>query len=91
MDEKKLKRLRRKKEWEDLLSSRLPDNYENPEDLSHIKHAQDTLGDFKLKSDKNYVVPENQRMNVYKAVERLMQIKEFVGKFILLFFLAIKS
>jgi cilia- and flagella-associated protein 44 len=78
MDEKKLKRLMRKKEWEELFGSRLPDGYENPEDLAHIKHAEDTLGDFKLKSSPNFVVPENQRMNVYKAVERLMQIKQFV-------------
>ena len=37
MDERKLKRLRRKKEWDVLLGSRLPDDYENPEDLENIK------------------------------------------------------
>ena len=78
MDEKKLKRLMRKKEWEELFNSRLPDGYENPDDLSQIKYAEDTIGDFKLKSSPHFVVPENQRMNVYKAVERLMQIKQFV-------------
>ena len=78
MDEKKLKRLLRRKEWEELMGSRLPDGYENPEDLAHIKHAEDNIGDFKLKSSLNFVVPENQRMTVYKAVERLMQIKQFV-------------
>ena len=80
MDEKKLKRQLRKKEWEELMASRLPDGYENPDDIAHIKHAEDTLGDFKLKSSLNYVVPENQRMNVYKAVECLMQMKQFVIK-----------
>lgn len=79
MEEKKLKRLRRKKEWKDLMNSRLPDEYENPDDLASIKHAQDNLGDFKLKSSEDYVVPESQRMNVFRAVERLMQIKEFVN------------
>jgi hypothetical protein len=78
MDEKKLKRLMRKKEWEELFNSRLPDGYENPDDLAQIKYAEDTIGDFKLKSSPHFVVPENQRMNVYKAVERLMQIKQFV-------------
>ena len=80
MDEKKLKRLRRKKEWEILLSSRMPEAYENPEDLANIRSAEENLGNFKLKTSKEYVVPEDQRMNVYKAVERLMQIKEYVRK-----------
>ena len=78
MDEKKLKRLRRKKEWEELIDSKLPDNYENPSDVASIKYAEETIGDFKLKSSNDYVVPENQRMNVFKAVERLMQIKQYV-------------
>lgn len=80
MEEKKMKRLRRKKEWKDLMDSRLPDDYENPEDVASIKYAQDNLGDFKLKSSDDYVVPENQRMNVFRAVERLMLIKEFVSE-----------
>jgi hypothetical protein len=79
MDERKLKRLRRKKEWDVLLGSRLPDDYENPEDLENIKWAEENLGDFKLKSSNDFVVPEDQRMNVYKAVERLMKIKQYVN------------
>ena len=78
-------RLKRKKEWQILLGSRLPDDYENPEDLANIKIAEDNLGDFNLKSSKDFIVPEEQRMNVYKAVERLMLIKEFVSiQFIIL-------
>jgi hypothetical protein len=86
MDEKKLKRLRRKKEWQLLLSSRLPDDYENPEDLANIKFAEENLGDFKLKSSKDFIVPEEERMNVYKAVERLMKIKQFVSQINLLLY-----
>lgn len=78
MEEKKLKRLRRRREWEELFNSKLPDGYENPSDVASIKYAEDTIGDFKLKSSHDYVVPEGQRMNVFKAVERLMQIKRFV-------------
>lgn len=80
MEERKLKRLRRKREWKELMDARLPDNYENPEDVANIKYAEDNLGDFKLKSSDDYVVPESQRMNVFRAVERLMQVKEFVRK-----------
>jgi hypothetical protein len=82
MDEKKLKRLKRKREWNQLLNSRLPDDYENPDDLAGIKYAEDNLGDFKLKTSNDYIVPEQERMNVYKAVERLMAIKQFVRKFL---------
>ena len=53
-------------------------DFENPEDVATIKYAEENLGDFKLKSSPDFVIPENQRMNVYKAVERLMQIKNFV-------------
>ena len=86
MDERKLKRLRRKKEWDLLLGSRLPDDYENPEDLENIKLAEENLGDFKLKSSNDFVVPEEQRMNVYKAVERLMKIKQYVNLIYFLFY-----
>ncbi len=78
MEERKLKRLKRKREWKMLLGSKLPDDYENPVDLASIKFAKENLGDFKLKSSKDFFVPEEQRMNVYKAVERLMQIKQFL-------------
>ena len=82
MEDRKLKRLKRKREWKILLGSELPVDYENPEDLANIKNAEDNLGDFKLKSSKDFIVPEEQRMNVYKAVERLMKIKQFVSRFL---------
>ena len=44
----------------------------------NIKFAEENLGDFKLKTSNDFIVPEEQRMNVYKAVERLMKIKEYV-------------
>lgn len=78
MEDRKIKRLKRKREWKILLGSKLPDDYENPEDLANITYAQDHLGDFKLKSSRDFIVPEDQRMNVFKAVERLMLIKDYV-------------
>lgn len=79
MEERRNKRLKRKREWQELMKSKLPDGYENPEDLANIKNAEETIGDFKLKSSDDYVVSENDRMNVFKAVERLMLIKKFVN------------
>ena len=56
----------------------MPEGYENPDDLAGIKDAEDNLGDFKLKTGANYVVPEEQRMNVFKATKRLIAIKQIV-------------
>jgi hypothetical protein len=56
----------------------MPEGYENPEDLSSIKDAEDNLGDFKLKMSDNYIIPEEQRMNVFKATKRLIAIKQIV-------------
>ena len=82
MEDRKIKRLKRKREWKILLGSKVPDDYENPEDIANIKNAEDNLGDFKLKTSKDFIVPEDQRMNVFKAVERLMLIKDYVNKFV---------
>ncbi len=65
--------------WEELLNARLPENYENPEDLAAIKDAEDNLGDFKLKTSEDYILPEEQRMNVFKATKRLILIKQTVS------------
>lgn len=85
MEDRKLKRLKRKKEWKVLLSSKLPDDYENPVDMANIRFAEENLGDFKLKTSKDFIVPEEQRMNVYKAVERLMLIKNYLHENQMLF------
>jgi hypothetical protein len=63
------------------MNARLPGDYENPDDLAAIKDAEDNLGDFKLKSSENYILPEEQRMNVFKASKRLISIKQTVAYF----------
>lgn len=82
-----------KQKWEELTNARLPDEYENPEDLASIKDAQDNLGDFKLKMSDNYIVPEEQRMNVFKATKRLIAIKKVVciNHFVFFFFLNLNN
>ena len=35
----------------------------NPNDMAAIEFAKKNVGDFKLKSDPDYVVPEDQRIN----------------------------
>lgn len=58
--------------------SYLDDNYEDPEDVAAIKSAQENMGDYKLKTADDYVVPDHLRMNVEKAIMKLLVFKEMV-------------
>ena len=60
------------------MSSKPDDDYEDPADLAAIKEAQENMGDYKLKSADDYVVPDHLRMNVEKARVRLLILKELV-------------
>ena len=65
-------------QWEELRNTKPDDNYEDPADVSAIKQAQDNMGDYKLKSADDYVVPDHLRMNTDKARQRLLQLKDLV-------------
>ena len=60
-EEKKLRKERRKAEWEKLLKSRPDEKYINPKDEEEIRIARATLGTFHLKTGADYVVPEHLR------------------------------
>lgn len=45
-----------------------------------IKEAKENMGDFKLKTASDYVVPDHMRMNTDKARSRLVDIEEKVRK-----------
>lgn len=65
-------------QWEELYRSKPDENYEDPEDVTAIKHAQMTVGDFKLKTAHDYVVPENERINAEKKRAQLFDLQEEV-------------
>ena len=52
------------------------DNYEDPDDVAAIQEAQNNMGDYKLKTADDYVVPDHLRMNVEKAIMKLLILKE---------------
>ena len=66
-------------QWDELYASRPDDNYEDRLDVEEIQHAKENMGDFKLKSAEDYVVPDRLRMNVEKARGRLVMLKCQVG------------
>jgi len=67
------------RQWETLLESKPDEQYDDPEALAAIKEAQENMGDYKLKSASDYVVPDHLRMNTEKARSRLLTIKDLVG------------
>ena len=66
-------------QWSELNTTKPDDDYEDPADISAIKEAKENMGDYKLKSASDYVVPDHMRMNAEKARARLIVLKELVG------------
>ena len=46
--------------------------------MAAIAEAQNNMGDYKLKTADDYVVPDHLRMNVEKAIMKLLVLKELV-------------
>ena len=65
-------RTRRELEWKQFNKTKPDEKFENPEDVAAIQTAIDNMGDFKLKSDPNYIAPEEERMNVKKKRRQLL-------------------
>ncbi|KAL8598401.1 hypothetical protein ACOMHN_032678 [Nucella lapillus] len=81
VEEKKKKRAIRRAMWEDLYGSKPDDNYEDPSDVEAIREAKDNMGNYKLKTAKDYVVPDHLRMNVEKARGRLLVLKDQIHEY----------
>merc|ERR1719277_2817941 len=60
----------------ELEKSKPSDNYEDPQDVEAIAHAEATLGNFMLKTSDAYQVPENQRMNAEKKRRQMYLLEE---------------
>nr|CCA18492.1 avirulenceassociated protein 3.4FA putative [Albugo laibachii Nc14] len=69
-------RAARKSTLEKLLSNKPGEDADDPRDLVAIAYARRNLGDYKLKSDDDYVVPENQRVNATKKKAQMALLEE---------------
>ncbi|XP_074652110.1 cilia- and flagella-associated protein 44-like isoform X2 [Tubulanus polymorphus] len=78
VEEKKRKRALRRSQWNDLYEGKPDDDYEDPADVAAIKEAQENMGDYKLKTAPDYVVPDHLRMNAEKARNRLLILKDLI-------------
>ena len=65
-------------QWDQLNARKPADDYEDPADVAAIREARANMGDYKLKSSPDYVVPDELRMNTEKARYRLILLREKV-------------
>jgi WD40 repeat protein len=73
---RKQRRLVRQTQWDELLKRRPDDTYEDPVYVSAIEEAKRTMGNFKLKSSSDYIVPEDQRVNADKKRVQIVLLRE---------------
>ncbi|KAL1522827.1 hypothetical protein AB1Y20_017796 [Prymnesium parvum] len=76
--ERLLKRQARAKEWADFNAQKPDDKYEDPADVAAIAWAETHMGDFSLKTDDDYVVPEAQRVNAQKKKRQIVLLDESI-------------
>lgn len=76
---RRLKKEKRKKEWEELLRVKPGDDYEDPEEVAAIEKATQQMGDYKLKTSSDYVVSEEQRMSTAKKQRELIICRNTVS------------
>jgi WD40 repeat protein len=69
---RRLRREKRKKEWEELYQTKPGDQYEDPEEVAAIERATQRMGDYKLKTSTDYVVSDQQRMSTEKKRRELI-------------------
>jgi hypothetical protein len=56
-----------------------PDKHtDDPADIAAVSWAEKHMGDYKLKSDPHYVVPENQRVNAERKRRQMVLLQESV-------------
>ncbi|CCI49176.1 unnamed protein product [Albugo candida] len=73
---RKQMRAARKLTLEKLLANKPGEDADDPRDLVAIAYAQRNLGDYKLKSDDDYVVPDNKRVNAAKKKTQMACLQE---------------
>ena len=68
-----------------MYKSKPDENYEDPADVAAIKDAQAHMGDFKLKTAPDYVVPEHLRIDTEKKRFQMLVLEGMVRVDFLIF------
>lgn len=75
---RKQARAERKKEMDRLMAQKPDKTMDDPKDVAEIQYAERNMGDYKLKSDPKYVVPEHQRVNAERKRRQMVLLQESV-------------
>ena len=71
-------RAARKAELEEMMSRKPMQDEEDPDDVAAIEYTLKNMGDLKLKTAKDYVVPIDQRVNAEKKRRQMVLLEESV-------------
>lgn len=64
--------------WKNLVNSKPDESYEDINDVQAIKHAQDFMGDYKLKTSHDYVLPEDEQVGVDGKWDQLKNLEKSI-------------
>lgn len=78
MEARKQQRAERAAMWKQLMDSKPDDKYQDPSDVAAIRYAIAHMGDYKLKSADNYIVPENERVDADKKRKQILLLNESI-------------
>lgn len=78
LEARKAERNSRMTIYKDLMKTKPDNKYEDPRDVAAINYAQNNMGDYKLKTSDDYIVPENERVDTEKKKRQINLLTEGV-------------
>lgn len=78
LEARKSERNERMSVYKALMKAKPDNEYEDPRDVSAINYAQNNMGDYKLKTNDDYIVPENERVDTEKKKRQINLLTEGV-------------
>lgn len=76
--ERKSKEMARKKEWQAVNAEKPNPEMDHPTDKKLIEEAQQTIGNYKLKTDPKFEATDDERETVVKKLQELVKAREEV-------------
>eukprot|EP00842_Homolaphlyctis_polyrhiza_P000148 jgi/Hompol1/1133/HPOL_000053-RA len=79
LEMRKQQRAERATLWKSLMDEKPDETYEDPKDIAAIRYAQLHMGDYKLKTADNYIVPESERIDADKKRRQILLLRESIN------------
>jgi cilia- and flagella-associated protein 44 len=74
--ERKAREEKRKYEWQQVNAEKPDPNQNHPDDDKALQEAENSIGDYKLKTDEAYDPPEDVRDTLFKKFDELLKTRE---------------